>query len=576
MINSFRIMHTYFTDIHSEADQYPKKCFSHALPSVRWMVKSGMLLLPFLVFPLSLSLSPFPPEDGDVRHLYPQSSIAFLIGSHSHLLPYLLGWIENVDYPKKRLHLGIYLTPDAKEDSTKEQIQWWIGQTAPLFKSLSLHETTKMEGKEWEEDALNNARQKQSSFLLFWKADDLPSNSQFLTKIFHKSRPVVSSILLSPPSHRGLWNIDLTPDLLKIKSGAQLTEISRVSFPFVLNLDKMDSAYLTFEEGNIRGYEGKGSPSEVFEFSARVMSIPLFLDRSLPIGWHFHPRLPIDERRMSLRYLLADQIVDFASISIPQSRSVRAPLPLKKKFGFEKIMVINLRRRPERRKIMEGICDVIGIECEFVEATDGRSLPSSYPLTQLESFLDPSSKRKMTNGEVGCFLSHYRIWESVVADGLSRVLVMEDDARLVDGAFKMMGEMMEDMMKERTQWGLVYMGRKRTPEHIKKDVWVSGVRHLSTVGYSYWTVGYALSLEGAKSLLSGNPLERMLPVDEYLPIMANVHPNEEWMNAFENRSLRMFTIHPLVIYPHRYTNEKGHLSDTEKSEIYEEKSKEEL
>lgn len=126
---------------------------------------------------------------------------------------------------------------------------------------------------------------------------------------------------------------------------------------------------------------------------------------------------------------------------------------------------------------------------------------------------------------------------------------------------------------------------------FQKDMWVSGVRHLSTVGYSYWTVGYALSLDGAKSLIIGKPLEKMVPVDEYLPIMAGVHPNQEWMNSFEVycsysypsqsvsfqiRSLKMFTIHPLVIYPHRYTNEEGHLSDTEDSEIYDDKRNDEL
>ncbi|GMS89521.1 hypothetical protein PENTCL1PPCAC_11696 [Pristionchus entomophagus] len=533
-----------------------------------------MILLLVLFIPVCLCLSPFPPEDGDVRHLYPQSTISILLGSHSHILPYLLGWIENVEYPKNRLHLNIYLSVDGKEDSTREQIQWWKGQSSSLFKSISIHEIEKLEGSNWAEHSLNNARQRQSSFLLFWNGDDLPSNSRFLTKIFHQSRPVISSLLVSPPSYRGRWNIDLSTDLLKIKSGTELKEIDGVSFPFILNLDKMDSAYLTFDGGNVRDYEGNESPLEVFEFSAKVMGIPLFVDRSLDIGWHFHSSFPLEERRMSLRFLLADLIVDHSSISIPQSRSVRAPLPQKKKFGFEKIYVINLRRRPERRKIMEGICDVIGMDCEFMEATDGRSLPSSYPLTQLHSFFDPSSKRKMTNGEVGCFLSHYRIWESMVSSGVSRLLVLEDDARLVDGAFKMIGEMMEDSVKERIDWGLIYMGRKRTPQHTKKDMWVSGVRHLSTVGYSYWTVGYALSLDGAKSLLNGKPLERMVPVDEYLPIIANVHPNLEWMNAFEDRSLRMFTIHPLVVYPHRYTNEKGHLSDTEESEIYIERREE--
>lgn len=149
---------------------------------------------------------------------------------------------------------------------------------------------------------------------------------------------------------------------------------------------------------------------------------------------------------IQLRYLLADQIVDYSSISIPQSRFVRAPLPMKKKFGFEKWghlssfeFPLSLRQNfhnksssSTRKKKNNGRnlwCDrnrlwggknwrVVDWRItknnenvfQFVDATDGRSLPSSYPVTQLDSFFDPSTKRKMTNGEVGCFLSHYR-WD---------------------------------------------------------------------------------------------------------------------------------------------------------------------
>ena len=42
--------------------------------------------------------------------------------------------------------------------------------------------------------------------------------------------------------------------------------------------------------------------------------------------------------------------------------------------------------------------------------------------------------------------------------------------------------------------------------------------------YSFWTLGYLLSNSGAKKLLAGDPLGKMVPVDEYLPIMFNKHP----------------------------------------------------
>ena len=54
--------------------------------------------------------------------------------------------------------------------------------------------------------------------------------------------------------------------------------------------------------------------------------------------------------------------------------------------------------------------------------------------------------------------------------------------------------------------------------------WVQGSQYLVHAGYSYWTVGYMLSAKGAKKLLEAKPLENLIPVDEYLPIMFDKHP----------------------------------------------------
>ena len=53
---------------------------------------------------------------------------------------------------------------------------------------------------------------------------------------------------------------------------------------------------------------------------------------------------------------------------------------------------------------------------------------------------------------------------------------------------------------------------------------VPGSKFLVEADYSFWTLGYLLSLSGAKKLLAGSPLGKMVPVDEYLPIMFNKHP----------------------------------------------------
>jgi collagen beta-1,O-galactosyltransferase len=67
------------------------------------------------------------------------------------------------------------------------------------------------------------------------------------------------------------------------------------------------------------------------------------------------------------------------------------------------------------------------------------------------------------------------------------------------------------------------VGRKRL--QVKQpERWVEGVSNLVHPDYSYWTLGYALSLQGAKRLLGARALGKMLPVDEYLPVMFNKHP----------------------------------------------------
>lgn len=59
-------------------------------------------------------------------------------------------------------------------------------------------------------------------------------------------------------------------------------------------------------------------------------------------------------------------------------------------------------------------------------------------------------------------------------------------------------------------------------DHPEKSL--PNIHNLVEADYSYWTLGYMLSLQGAKKLLGADPLRKMLPVDEFLPVMYNKHP----------------------------------------------------
>lgn len=114
-------------------------------------------------------------------------------------------------------------------------------------------------------------------------------------------------------------------------------------------------------------------------------------------------------------------------------------------------------------------------------------------------------------------------------------------------------------------FGCSYFGRKRLQE--SDEPWVVNAKYLVEVGYSYWTLGYALTGRGARKLLAAQPLDKLLPVDEYLPILFDKHPQHAWKIHYPQRDLRALSAAPLLLYPTHYTGEQGYISDTEDSQI---------
>lgn len=112
-----------------------------------------------------------------------------------------------------------------------------------------------------------------------------------------------------------------------------------------------------------------------------------------------------------------------------------------------------------------------------------------------------------------------------------------------------------------------YIGRKRMQVKEPEKA-VPNVVNLVEADYSYWTLGYVISLEGAQKLVGADPFGKMLPVDEFLPIMYNKHPVVEYKEYYESRDLKAFSAEPLLIYPTHYTGQPGYLSDTETSTIW--------
>lgn len=97
-----------------------------------------------------------------------------------------------------------------------------------------------------------------------------------------------------------------------------------------------------------------------------------------------------------------------------------------------KAYVINLARATDRRSHMVRQLAQTGVEFEFIEAVDGRSVElDGNPLVDLKG-IESSGKvaRASVPGSVGCTLSHLAVWRLALERDLSSVLVLEDDIEL--------------------------------------------------------------------------------------------------------------------------------------------------
>lgn len=91
------------------------------------------------------------------------------------------------------------------------------------------------------------------------------------------------------------------------------------------------------------------------------------------------------------------------------------------------IWLLNLERSPERRAFMEEQFKRLDLEYEIFKAVDGLQLSQDELACYSRQDALRCSERELLPTEIGCALSHARIWQRIVEEGLEKVLVFEDD-----------------------------------------------------------------------------------------------------------------------------------------------------
>lgn len=344
---------------------------------------------------------------------------------------------------------------------------------------------------------------------------------------------------------------------------AVLVDLKRISSDLLtFNATKLNSFY------DDKVFDGPIDDIIIFAISAKFSQTEMTISNSRFYGYILVPLDQEDSIEKDFQQLMNTKtsiINYYDDIRVSAELEKFVKYPKSTKFKFSEIFMINLKRRPERRIKMELTLRELGIDYTYFEAIDGKKLSDDVLVEKgikfMPEYADPYHKRPMKMGEVGCFLSHYTIWQKMVEENLKEVLILEDDIKF-EPYFRERAEELMNEAREIGDYDLIYFGRKRLQEN---EELIRESRNFVKVSYTYWTLGYAITLEGARKLLAAEPLSKLLPVDEFLPIMFDEHPNDTWKLNYSNRNLKAWSVSPLVLYPTHYTGEDGYISDTEDS-----------
>ena len=168
-----------------------------------------------------------------------------------------------------------------------------------------------------------------------------------------------------------------------------------------------------------------------------------------------------------------------------------------------KTYIINLERSRKRREHALGEAQKHQLDFELFQAVDGFKLSD----VEIEEYCDIDAIKRapnwLTPGMLGCSLSHYRVYQKILDDGIDHAFVLEDDAILPPDINALLSDISE-AIKSNEVISLYYMSFQPNPLSIQDVVDLTSgfsLHYPMDINKTISTAGYVITKEAAKSLL---------------------------------------------------------------------------
>jgi glycosyl transferase, family 25 len=196
-----------------------------------------------------------------------------------------------------------------------------------------------------------------------------------------------------------------------------------------------------------------------------------------------------------------------------------------------KIFVINLDSSIERLASMDAQCSRLGLHFERISAVNGRDLSTDEKAAVYDRKTNLSKYDKELNeGEIGCYMSHIRCWERIVAEKLDYALILEDDAILSQDLVGFIGKLGDSY----DEWDYIKLSHGNKLKKILEPVDIGDNLLLGRcIKLPSTATGQLISFAGAQKLLKhAYPIARPVDVD---------------IQYWYERSLRCFVVRPFPV-----------------------------
>lgn len=206
------------------------------------------------------------------------------------------------------------------------------------------------------------------------------------------------------------------------------------------------------------------------------------------------------------------------------------------------IFIVSLKQDVEKRAVISKILNDFNIDFTFIDAVYGKKLPDDY----FNSVIVKSSGSILsrgflpTPGEVGCTLSHLKLYKEILDRNLQWACVLEDDAILDDRFNEFIRSFSETNLDKRSIYILGGQNGLSSSKYIIKSYKNCKVignqkfyKTIKSEAYIYRTCCYFISNELANQLLSLSKT-RFIIADDWNYLVKNNFINSIYLSNFVN------------------------------------------